>query len=53
MPDAEGRYSKRDCPGDEFACRGSVMRCAGQPCDTFLFIPHNKSMFPVEASLAA
>lgn len=49
LNDAEGFYSKREVPGKEFHCRGQVMKCANQPCDTFLFVPHHPNLHAVEA----
>lgn len=49
LSDVLGVWQKRDCAGDRFECRGSV-KVSG--CGTrYLFIPHDKKLYPVEAVL--
>jgi len=48
--DALGFYEKRE-GGEPFSCRGRALICLVQPCDTFLFIPHNVALNPSEAVL--
>lgn len=50
LDDALGVYSKRDCPGGDFKCRGTVYTGAFDN-SRFLFVPHNKGLNPVEAEM--
>lgn len=43
--DVLGYYEKRECPGNRFECRGSVVL---MPDGKRVFTPHDKSLSAVE-----
>jgi len=52
VPDALLIWSKRGEDKDEVGCRGRVFKCAIQPCQMFLGVPHDRQLNEVEVIAA-
>lgn len=52
LPDALGYFEKRE-DGERAYFRGMVLTCADQPCEIFLFVPHDPQLAESECVLEA